>query len=1438
MRGFTQTFGRIARGILMAAALAPAAASAQQTAIRSEQLPPVLKPWLPWVQDSLPELRCTPLGSEAQRLCDWPASLSLKLEADGASFTYRAERLSEGWLPLPGSDKHWPQQVLADGRPAAVIAQNGVPSVYLPAGSYVLSGRFFWQVAPQQLPAPAAIGLVRLEADTGALPLRRDSSGALWLKAEAAEPSGEPLKLQVFRKLEDGVPVTLTTHLLIEATGAAQTVLLDAPLPDGYTPLTLASGLPAQLEPDGRLRLQARAGTWTLQLTATAGRRPEVITNLKRPQQAAPWPEDEVWVWQAAADVRQVDISGAVAVDARQTQLPEDWKTLPAYQMRADSELLLAERQRGLAAAPPDNLRLQRQLWLDFAGTGYTVHDQLNGALHKAWRLDARNSLALGQVLVDGEPTLITQSAGGGSGVEIRREQLNVQVDGRLPPTSRLPVAGYAQEFNAAHTTLHLPPGYRLLAATGADQVSGDWLTAFSLLDVFLILMAVVASARLLGPLGALAAAACLALSWQDAVAVQWAWLHLLATTALLTALSPSLAQGKLGAFLRRWWFLALLAVVLPFFVYAKQQLQAAVHPVLEQPRYGSAVGVQAEIALDAAATEPATTEAAAAAPEEAAYAEPQVLSKAAGAPEQDLRYSSGLSLLKLPPTVLTQTGPGLPNWEWSRAELRWSGPIAAGQTWQAVLLPPWATRLWRVLAVVAGVAWMLLLLRCRLRMPPVVPTPSAPANSPPSEGGGIPATPSSADAAPTSATAGLLLTAVMVVLTAAFSPAVLAESPEPAAEPAPDSDSVAASADASEYLRAPNGVGIQPPSAEGGLLEELKNRLSRSPSCAPHCAEVLQLRLEAVGDSLTLRLSLAALGARALPLPVPRLSAADQAASWQPISVTKADGSPAALRRSEDGSLWLQSADGVTEVVLQGSLAGLSQLELPLPQKPRRVQSQLQGWQLSGVDDQGLASGSLLLQRQAPAEASADEPASATALPPLLRVTRSLSFGLEWEVETVVERVGSSHLPVLQWVPLLTGERPLDENLPQKDGTALVSLAPEQLQFAWRSRLVNSPSLTLIAARDARIFERWRFAIGSLWRPSFTGLAETARIGTEGLWQPEYQPWPGESLTLQLARPQGVKGQSLTLEVSKLTLSPGAQVRNLTLGFTLRASQGGPWSFSLPKGWQLETLTLDGNEQALRRQGQQVLVDLHPGSNQVNASLRQTMTMQAWLETPEVGVESGGVNAQLTIALPADRWLLALRGPLLGPALTFWGILLVWLAVAVALGSRLASPLKAWHWLLLALGLSQLPVVAAAVVVGWIALLGWRGQQANTAQWPRLHFNGLQLMLMALTLAALGALFAAVAQGLLGAPDMMLRGYGSDGNSLTWLQDRYRGSLPQAGVLSVSLWWYRGLMLMWALWLAFKLLDWLRWGWAQGNVGGLWRAAAPRPIPPPDTRQ
>ncbi|MBI2993807.1 MAG: hypothetical protein HYY48_06475 [Gammaproteobacteria bacterium] len=58
----------------------------------------------------------------------------------------------------------------------------------------------------------------------------------------------------------------------------------------------------------------------------------------------------------------------------------------------------------------------------------------------------------------------------------------------------------------------------------------------------------------------------------------------------------------------------------------------------------------------------------------------------------------------------------------------------------------------------------------------------------------------------------------------------------------------------------------------------------------------------------------------------------------------------------------------------------------------------------------------------------------------------------------------------------------------------------------------------------------------------------------------------------------------------------------------------------------------------------------------------------------------------------------------------------------------------------------------------------------------------------------------------------------------MNWYQDRSGPLLPQAWILSVPLWVYRALMLAWALWLAFALLRWLKWGWSCWSRDGYWK--------------
>ena len=167
---------------------------------------------------------------------------------------------------------------------------------------------------------------------------------------------------------------------------------------------------------------------------------------------------------------------------------------------------------------------------------------------------------------------------------------------------------------------------------------------------------------------------------------------------------------------------------------------------------------------------------------------------------------------------------------------------------------------------------------------------------------------------------------------------------------------------------------------------------------------------------------------------------------------------------------------------------------------------------------------------------------------------------------------------------------------------------------------------------------------------------------------------------------------------------------------------------------------------------------------------------------------------------------------------------------LAFGLTRSTLTPLKAWQWFLLLLGLSQISATQALLVVGWFWLLGLRHQQ-RIAQAS--SFNALQILIVGVTLMAGLCLFLAVENGLLGSPDMQISGNQSHAADLNWYQDRAGEVLPVAGILSVPLLVYRGLMLLWSLWLAVSVLQWLQWGWAGFAQDGLWRKSPPKkPLP------
>jgi hypothetical protein len=1350
------TMGGFRAVVLLAVLSLPVQVAAAASRADTLAIPEALKDWVGWVLHGQEQKTCPYLYNRFELIrCAWPGELDLALDGSGGTFTQHWQILAAGWITLPGDGKRWPQNVTLDGAPAALSTRGGRPSLYLQPGRYRIGGEFRWTALPESLPVPRESGLVRLNLGGRSVAFPDlDDQGNLWFRereaaADRGPETGNRLKLQVFRRVVDDVPLELVTRIDLEVSGTQREELLAGALSEGFVPLRLDSPLPARLEPDGRLRVQVRPGRWTIEFAA---RHPAPVQSLQLQQWPAPWPTEEIWVFDARNHLRLVEIGGPAAVDPRQTGLPQEWHALPAWAMQPGSTMRFNVIRRGDPEPEPDSLTLQRRIWLDFDGGGYTIQDSIGGTMTRGWRLEADAPLEPGRVSLGGEPQFITTLGDGGRrGVEVRRGQVELSADSRHESgIATLPATGWNHDFHSVGATLHLPPGWTLLSARGVDEVPGTWLQRWTLLDIFLVLIAALAVRGLWGWRYGLLALAALALIWHEPGAPRIVWLHVLAAIALLRVLPPGRFAALVTAY-RNLALLALVVITVPFMVNA---VRVGLYPQLggtEPPvrpfEYPATAVLQEVVPMDA--------------PGVAA----DVLSGKRDARTLDRMFEKRMSaeeivvtaarrLDEIDPDARVQTGPGLPDWQWREIPLRWNGPVQRDQQISLLFLSPAANLFLNILRVLLVAALALLMFGIRS------------ARLPGSGAGGA------------RAAAALLLLPLLL----------------------PSGNTHAAGA-------------IPDPQ----LLEELKARLLAPPECLPECAQVPRLRFDLEPEMLTVRVEVHALDDVYVPLPA-------QTGMWFPSAVS-VNGAPArALSRSDDGTLWANLGKGVHQVVLAGAMPPGNTVQLPLPLVPRRVDFSAEGWSVDGIAD-GMPTGrQILLTRQRRDEAQAEiQPLAAAELPPFVRIERTLHLGLEWSVETRVVRASPPGPAIVIQVPLLAGESVTTDGVRSENGAVAVNMGPRDKAFTWQSSLEISETMTLTAAETGAWTEIWRVDVSPIWHATPSGIAVIHHQDRGGRWLPEWRPWPSESITLRIERPAGVPGPTLTVDRATLRTAPGSRASDTTLEMILRSSQGGQHGISLPEQAQLLSVTIDGIAQPIRQEGRTITLPLSPATQWIELAFREPDGIGMLFRSPAVDLGVPSVNSRIHLAPGADRWVLFTAGPRLGPAVLFWGVLLVVILLSAGLGRIDLTPLRMHHWLLLGVGLTQTSIWVAVIVVGWLLALGARTRLPEAT--GRIRFNFIQVGLVFLTVAALIMLFHAVRHGLLGLPEMQIGGNGSTAQSLNWYQDRSAAELPRARVYSVPLWFYRALMLAWALWLAFALLGWLKWGWGCFSRGGYWKA-------------
>ena len=533
--------------------------------LKDSTVPQNLSEWKSWVLHGMDDKLCpTHYNDEHVYLCTWPSRLKLYINSKGGSFEQELTVFAETWVSLPGGNDTWPENVKDTNKDIPLINRNNSPSLYLQPGKHLIKGSFTWKEMPEMIRVPSETGIVSLSINGKTIDYPViDKTGRLWLQKRVSSESQENTQsISIFRLLQDTIPMEVNNYFQINISGQAREISFGNVLLEGSMPMLMESPLPARISNNGELMIQARPGRWEIEITT------RFIDSVN---QLGPIPcnyGQEIWSFSPQNHLRMVEVEGAPSVEPGRTNMPSAWKQYSAYIIEPETSINFKILKRGDPDPAPDRLNLEKTLWLDFNGDGFTIQDIITGKISRTWRLSMSPPGKLGRVEVDGQGQLITADERKGKpGVEIRKGRLTMTADSRYTDSiSLIPAIGWDHNFSSMSGMLNLPPGWRLFAAKGVDTMPGTWILKWTLLDFFLVLIISAAVFKLRGWNWGLLALVTMVLIYHEPGAPKTVWLHILAAIALLRVLPA----GKFKRLVYIWGGAATIALIImsiPFMV-------------------------------------------------------------------------------------------------------------------------------------------------------------------------------------------------------------------------------------------------------------------------------------------------------------------------------------------------------------------------------------------------------------------------------------------------------------------------------------------------------------------------------------------------------------------------------------------------------------------------------------------------------------------------------------------------------------------------------------------------------------------------------------------------------------------------------------------------------------------------------------------------------
>jgi hypothetical protein len=383
-----------------------------------------------------------------------------------------------------------------------------------------------------------------------------------------------------------------------------------------------------------------------------------------------------------------------------------------------------------------------------------------------------------------------------------------------------------------------------------------------------------------------------------------------------------------------------------------------------------------------------------------------------------------------------------------------------------------------------------------------------------------------------------------------------------------------------------PPDLEAAPPAFSSGLfpppelLRELKERLLKEDSLPAPSIPMVSIGPGEASGAIRLRVDFEAAESSLLPLPV----IDEEVARFTKVSLASS-GADLPLARGRDSVVLALIPEGADAVVIDCLLLPSPGFQIRFSLIPKRVELfSLPGYSLQGLGPEGQPlAGSVFVEtgkiEEAP-ESEVDQTLAAggQSLEPFFMVDRVLSLGLDWKVLTTVTRYGNAAVPATVSIPLLEDESPTTPGLTVSGGRAVLNFRPgESASFFESSYPINLDSDLTLTANEGPYAESWRLDAANIWRVESSGLVPVHTLTSEGLFNPQWRPWPGESLTLKVTRPEPVPGTYLVIDKATVKTVAGEENRKHALTASLRSSKGGAHSIYLPAGVEIQSFSLGG---------------------------------------------------------------------------------------------------------------------------------------------------------------------------------------------------------------------------------------------------------------------